>query len=121
MWEGNDILWSQHTVYYFLIVKTGHFVWQSSLLHSMLGEMPTSSGYIEINGIVSYAPQDPWVFSGSVRQNIIFGQSFDEDRYIRVLKVCDLEYDLNIWKEHDSTLVGERGVILSGWNAGKAL
>ena len=83
--------------------------------------MPTSSGIIETNGSISYAPQDPWVFSGSVRQNIIFGQSFDEDRYIRVLKVCDLEYDLNIWKEHDSTLVGERGVILSGWNAGKAL
>ena len=87
---------------------------QSSLLHSILGEIPTSSGFIETNGLISYAPQEPWVFSGSVRQNIIFGQSFDEDRYMRVLEVCALEYDLKNWKDHDNTLVGERGVILSG-------
>ena len=95
-------------------VKNGYFFLQSSLLHSILGEMPISSGFIEINGLISYAPQEPWVFSGSVRQNIIFGQSFDEDRYIRVLEVCALEYDLKNWKDHDNTLVGERGVILSG-------
>ena len=83
-----------------------------------MGEIPTSSGFIEINGLVSYAPQDPWMFSGSVRQNIIFGQPFNEDRYMRVLEVCALEYDLKIWKDHDNTLVGERGVILSGWKAG---
>ena len=34
---------------------------------------------------------------------------------MRVLEVCALEYDLKIWKDHDNTLVGERGVILSGW------
>ena len=94
---------------------------QSSLLHSILGEIPTTSGLVEINGLVSYAPQDPWVFSGSVRQNIIFGQSFDEDRYKRVLKVCALEYDLKIWRDHDNTLVGERGVILSGCKAGAVI
>ena len=76
--------------------------------------MQTTSGVIDINGSVSYAPQDPWVFSGSVRQNILFGQPFDEDRYIRVLEVCALKYDLKIWEQHDNTLVGEKGVILSG-------
>ena len=54
------------------------------------------------------------MFSGSVRQNILFGQPFDEDRYMRVLEVCALEYDLKLWKDNDNTLVGERGVILSG-------
>ena len=87
---------------------------QSSLLNLILGEIPITSGIIEKNGSVSYAPQDPWVFSGSVKQNIIFGQPFDEDRYMRVLEVCALEYDLKVWKDNDKTLVGERGVILSG-------
>ena len=81
---------------------------QTSLLHAILGEIPTHSGIIEINGSISYAPQDPWVFSGSVRQNILFGQPFDEDRYIRVLRVCALEYDLKVWEQHDDTLVGEK-------------
>ena len=89
-------------------------VLQTSLLNAVLGELPTNSGFIEINGSISYAPQDPWVFSGSVKENIIFGQPFDEDRYMKVLEVCALEYDLKIWKDHDNTLVGERGVILSG-------
>ena len=116
MWEGNT-----SNEIFVLYYENSLFFLQSSLLHSILGEIPTSSGFIEINGLVSYAPQDPWVFSGSVRQNIIFGQSFDEGRYRRVLQVCALEYDLKIWKDHDNTLVGERGVILSGWKAGKAL
>ena len=87
---------------------------QTSLLHAILGEIPTHSGIIEINGSISYAPQDPWVFSGSVRQNILFGQPFDEDRYFRVLQVCALQHDLKIWEQHDNTLVGQKGVILSG-------
>ena len=33
---------------------------------------------------------------------------------MRVLEVCALEYDLKLWKDNDNTLVGERGVILSG-------
>ena len=102
-------------------IKNGYFLLRSSLLHSILGEIPTSSGFIETNGLISYAPQEPWVFSGSVRQNIIFGQSFEEDRYMRVIEVCALEYDLKIWKDYDNTLVGERGVILSGWKVGKVL
>ena len=109
------------SIYYILIEKDSIFLLQSSLLHLIMGEIPTSSGSIKINGLVSYAPQDPWVFSGSVRQNIIFGQSFNEDRYMRVLDVCALEYDLKIWKDHDNTLVGERGVILSGCKAGMVL
>ena len=76
--------------------------------------MPTNSGFIDIFGSVSYAPQDTWIFSGSVRQNILFGQPFDEARYTRVLEVCALEYDLKNWDKHDNTLVGEKGVILSG-------
>ena len=92
-------------------------VLQTSLLNAILGEMATNSGVIDINGSVSYAPQEPWVFSGSVMQNILFGQPFDETRYKRVLEVCALDYDIKIWEQHDNTLVGEKGVILSGWKS----
>lgn len=57
---------------------------QSSLLHVLLGELPIRSGTIEINGSVSYAAQEPWVFAGTVKQNILFGQPYNRSRYKEV-------------------------------------
>ena len=76
--------------------------------------MPSHEGKIEIHGKVSYAPQEAWIFSGSVKQNIIFGQKLDVERYRTVLRVCGLEHDLEQWTHYDETLVGEKGVVLSG-------
>ena len=87
---------------------------QSSLLNSILGEMRSCAGTIEIHGKFSYAPQEAWVFSGSVKQNILFGQPLDVVRYTRVLRACALEHDLQLWTHYDETLVGEKGVVLSG-------
>lgn len=47
----------------------------------LLGELPVQSGNIVINGSVSYAAQKPWLFSGTVRANILFGQIYDKKRY----------------------------------------
>lgn len=91
-----------------------NFFFQSSLLHAILGEMPFNSGTIDIHGKISYAPQEPWVFSGSVKQNILFGNPLNVKRYTQVLRVCALEHDLWQWSNSDETLVGEKGVILSG-------
>lgn len=76
--------------------------------------MPTTQGKIRVNGTLSYASQEPWVFSGSVRQNILFGQPFDTERYWNVLKACALTTDISKFDHGDQTLVGERGVSLSG-------
>jgi hypothetical protein len=76
--------------------------------------MTIHTGTVTTFGSISYASQEPWIFSGSVRENIIFGQPFEEKRYWRVLDVCALEHDVIQWKHKDHTLVGERGTILSG-------
>ncbi|KAJ8734976.1 hypothetical protein PYW08_014226 [Mythimna loreyi] len=87
---------------------------KSTLLHMVLSELPCSTGSMEVNGTVSYASQDPWLFVGSVRQNILFGQSFQKQRYMEVCKVCALERDISLFPHGDKTVVGERGVSLSG-------
>jgi len=87
---------------------------KSSVLMAMLGELPVTSGRLEMNGKISYASQEAWIFSGTVRENILFGKSFEADRYNEVLRVCSLERDLEILIDGDATIVGQRGVSLSG-------
>ncbi|CAK1600132.1 unnamed protein product [Parnassius mnemosyne] len=87
---------------------------KSTILHMMLNELPTSSGSMKVTGTASYASQDPWLFVGSVRQNILFGQPFHRTRYMEVCKVCALERDLSLFPHGDKTVIGERGVSLSG-------
>lgn len=57
---------------------------KSSLVQLLLGELPIKSGNISINGSISYAAQKPWLFSGTVRSNILFGQIYDKKRYNEV-------------------------------------
>lgn len=87
---------------------------KSSLLKCLLGEIPVNSGSVRVGGTISYAAQEPWVFSGSIRQNVLFGLPFEEERYRAVLNACALNTDLLSWEHGDGTLVGERGVALSG-------
>lgn len=44
----------------------------------------------------------------------MFGQSFQKQRYMEVCKVCALERDISLFPHGDKTVVGERGVSLSG-------
>ena len=76
--------------------------------------MPIHKGTIKINGTLSYAAQEPWIFCGTLRQNILFGQAYDGERYWKVLQVCALYQDIQKFDHSDLTLVGERGVLLSG-------
>ena len=59
-------------------------------------------------------PQIPWVFSGTIRENILFGQPYDELRYTRITEACALKEDIQQFPDCDQTIVGERGVVLSG-------
>jgi len=106
---------------------------QSSLIQAVLGELPLSAGKISVRGVVSYASQVPWLFSGSVRQNILFDSPMDAERYeqvktiftrktypvyqtrrVQVVNACALKNDFKQFPYGDRTTVGERGVTLSG-------
>ncbi|XP_022166667.1 probable multidrug resistance-associated protein lethal(2)03659 isoform X2 [Myzus persicae] len=119
--------WSDTQTYYTLdninlTVKPGRLVaiigpvgaGKSSLIQAILQELPLTAGDISVRGVVSYASQEPWLFAGSVRQNILFGSPMDKDRYKRVIQVCALKTDLEQLTYGDRTIVGERGVSLSG-------
>ncbi|XP_060852278.1 LOW QUALITY PROTEIN: probable multidrug resistance-associated protein lethal(2)03659 [Rhopalosiphum padi] len=87
---------------------------KSSLLQAILQELPLMKGSISVRGVVSYASQEPWLFTSSVKQNILFGSPMDKSRYDKVIEVCALNPDLEQFPYGDRTIVGEKGISLSG-------
>lgn len=87
---------------------------KSTLLHVILGELELDSGTLTVDGVVSYAAQDPWLFDGTIRANILFTDPYDCNRYESVIRVCALERDLSLLPDGDRTIIGERGISLSG-------
>lgn len=67
---------------------------KTTLLKTILGEYELQTGTILKEGIISYASQEPWIFPSTLKQNIIFGEQFDPQRYQQVLDVCALNVDL---------------------------
>eukprot|EP00511_Aplanochytrium_stocchinoi_P006837 CAMPEP_0204824926 /NCGR_PEP_ID=MMETSP1346-20131115/2908_1 /ASSEMBLY_ACC=CAM_ASM_000771 /TAXON_ID=215587 /ORGANISM="Aplanochytrium stocchinoi, Strain GSBS06" /LENGTH=1047 /DNA_ID=CAMNT_0051952355 /DNA_START=353 /DNA_END=3496 /DNA_ORIENTATION=- len=90
---------------------------KSSLLSAILGELHQSQGSTTIHGKISYCAQSAWILNMTLRDNIIFGREFDEDRYWKVIQVCQLEHDLETLQDGDQTVIGERGINLSGGQA----
>uniref|UniRef100_A0A8D1I660 Multidrug resistance-associated protein 4 n=1 Tax=Sus scrofa TaxID=9823 RepID=A0A8D1I660_PIG len=85
---------------------------KSSLLSAVLGELWPSQGLVTVRGRIAYVPQQPWLFPGTVRSNILFGKKYEKDRYEKVLKACALEEDWQLLEDGDLT-VGDRGTPLS--------
>ena len=87
---------------------------KSTLLSAIAGEISDVTGTITFPGTLVYVPQTPWIFSGTIRKNILFGQPYDESKYNRVIKACALTEDIQRFPDYDQTVVGERGEVLSG-------
>ena len=57
---------------------------------AIMGEMKQIKGYKEINGKLSYMPQEAWLVSDTLRENVILGSPFDERKYYRAIYASDL-------------------------------
>ncbi|KAK7041873.1 hypothetical protein VNI00_008830 [Paramarasmius palmivorus] len=93
---------------------------KTSLLLALLGEMhfiPSAEDSwfnLPRQRGVAYAAQEAWVLNETIKDNILFGLPYNEQRYHAVLKQCALEQDLSMFSAGDLTEVGERGITLSG-------
>ena len=88
---------------------------KTALLQAILGEMDHKEGLLKKpEGIFGYCAQSPWLQSMSIKDNILFEYPHDESRYKQVLEVCQLNPDLESFKDGDASLIGENGIGLSG-------
>ncbi|ODV82409.1 uncharacterized protein CANTADRAFT_19963 [Suhomyces tanzawaensis NRRL Y-17324] len=86
---------------------------KSSLLSALSGFMKRTQGAIDVNGSLLLCGY-PWVQNATVKENIIFGNEYDEQRYKDTIYACSLEADLDVLPGGDATEIGERGITLSG-------
>lgn len=98
----------------FIVVTGAVGSGKSTLLSSIIGETTLARGTIKCTSSIAYVPQTPWIYSGNLRENILFGQPFHKEWYEKVTSACALKHDIDGFPEGDLTIVGERGVGLSG-------
>ncbi|KAI1335138.1 P-loop containing nucleoside triphosphate hydrolase protein [Xylariaceae sp. FL0016] len=87
---------------------------KSSLLQSVLGDLWKVHGTVNIHGSVAYVAQQPWIMNATVKENVIFGHRYDSNFYEKTVKACALLDDFAQLPDGDETVVGERGISLSG-------
>ncbi|KAG7840075.1 hypothetical protein KL942_002874 [Ogataea angusta] len=93
---------------------------KSTFLQCILGELsslpvdPQKKQIIAVHGSVAYCSQVPWILNASVKENILFGHKYEPDFYEKTIEACQLKPDLEILPDGDETLVGEKGISLSG-------
>ncbi|CAL8304688.1 unnamed protein product [Lota lota] len=98
-----------------LVAVVGHVgCGKSSLISALLGEMEKMEGDVTVRGSVAYVPQQAWIQNATLRDNILFGKSFAEQKYQSVLEACALTPDLEVLPGGDMTEIGEKGINLSG-------
>uniref|UniRef100_A0A671RXF0 Multidrug resistance-associated protein 4 n=1 Tax=Sinocyclocheilus anshuiensis TaxID=1608454 RepID=A0A671RXF0_9TELE len=94
--------------------KVSHIKLILSFHFSILGELPAEKGVVKVKGELTYASQQPWVFPGTIRSNILFGKELQPQRYESVLRACALKRDMELLPDGDLTVIGDRGATLSG-------
>ncbi|MED6217530.1 ATP-binding cassette sub- C member 8 [Stylosanthes scabra] len=87
---------------------------KTALLYSILGEIPKVSGTVSVGGTFAYVSQTPWIQSGTIRDNILYGKPMEKTRYEYTIKICALDKDIDGFSHGDLTEIGERGINMSG-------
>ena len=57
---------------------------------------------------MAYVPQEAWIRNASVKDNVVFGKTYNEMIYRKILSACALEQDLEILPAGDMTDIGEK-------------
>lgn len=88
---------------------------KSTLLKALLGETPSFQGFVHVASTdIAFCDQTPWLINGTLQHNILGFSTFDGPWYNSVIHACNLEEDLAMFPKGDQTLIGSKGITLSG-------
>lgn len=87
---------------------------KSSILAAVLGDLHIE-GRVSVQGTLGLVAQQTWLMNTTIKENILFGEvDYDEQRYQKVVDVCQLRDDFATLDQGDQTVVGDNGMKLSG-------
>ncbi|KAG0353636.1 hypothetical protein BGZ54_002156, partial [Gamsiella multidivaricata] len=87
---------------------------KTSLLNAIIGDMYKRQGTVRVYGRLAYVAQTAWIVNATLRENITFGNEFNQERYDHIVMACGLLPDIEMLPAGDMTEIGERGINLSG-------
>ncbi|KAL2914572.1 hypothetical protein HK105_205923 [Polyrhizophydium stewartii] len=87
---------------------------KSSLLSALIGSMRKTAGDSALFGSVAYCAQEPWILTGTIEENIVFGDDAVRARIPDAIAAACLDRDLEILPNGLGTQIGEKGINLSG-------
>ena len=87
---------------------------KTTLLNGLINECPCVAGKVTVSGSLAYCSQLPWIQNMTVRQNILCGEAYEEERYAAAVEACDMYDDMHSFADGDETEIGERGINMSG-------
>ncbi|KAJ3413012.1 hypothetical protein HDV05_008603 [Chytridiales sp. JEL 0842] len=87
---------------------------KSSLLSALAGSMRKTAGEATISGSLAYCPQQPWICSGTIEDNITLFDSSVSPAVSNALDLCSLTHDMKSFPLGTKTYIGEQGTNLSG-------
>ena len=99
---------------------------KSSFISAILGHMyldstdseakydDGSESRLRLTGSTSYAGQQPFILNGSIKYNITLGNPMEHSRFAKVVQACCLDQDFALFSKGAETVIGEKGVGLSG-------
>lgn len=71
-------------------------------------------GDVKIKGTIAYVEQEPYIYSTSIKDNILFGKKYDEELFNKTLQAAQLAKDMDDFGKGADTIIGERGINISG-------
>lgn len=87
---------------------------KSTLVAGVFGLARLAEGTAKMVGKGALLPQNPQILNASLRDNILFGATYEEQRYQKAIDACCLEQDLKQLADGDDTEIGEKGITVSG-------
>jgi ABC-type multidrug transport system fused ATPase/permease subunit len=110
----------------FIIGKVGSG--KSSVLYSLVGEMKTSAfrpfharnddkdtaTKLQRNGSLVFLSEKPWLMPNTIKENILVGKEYDEQRIKTCIQMAQFQHDLDLMSDDIDTMIGEDGMTLSG-------
>ena len=98
-----------------LIAIVGTVGWgKSTMLAAIMNELDIVEGTIKTQGTKAYVEQEPFIISGTVKENIIFGSEYDDELFKKTVEVWWLAEDFQQMQYGAETIIGERGINISG-------